>query len=68
MSQIIIYQEISAEREKSINSLLQLCLRHKQTKLRSMPIWNPVSELQLSARIYRPSFHENKPKTIVFTQ
>ncbi len=27
---------------------LQSCLRHKQTKLRSMPIWNPVSEYQLS--------------------
>ncbi len=29
-----------------ITWLLQLCLRHKQTKLRSMPIWNPVSEYQ----------------------
>jgi hypothetical protein len=27
---------------------LQLCLRHKQTNLRSMPIWNPVSEYQCS--------------------
>ncbi len=27
---------------------MQLCLRHKQTKLRSMPIWNPVSEYKLS--------------------
>jgi hypothetical protein len=34
-------QEISAERERSLTWLLQLCLRHKQTKLRSMPIWNP---------------------------
>jgi hypothetical protein len=25
---------------------LKLCLRHKQTKLRSVPIWNPVSEYQ----------------------
>jgi hypothetical protein len=25
---------------------LQLCLRHKQTKLWSMPIWNPISEYQ----------------------
>ncbi len=34
-----INQEISAERERS----MQLCLCHKQTKLRSIPIWNPVS-------------------------
>ncbi len=29
---------------------MQLCLRHKQTKLRSMPIWNPVSESQPSIK------------------
>jgi len=37
-----IHQEIRAERDRS----LQLCLRHKQTKLPSMPIWNPDSEYQ----------------------
>jgi hypothetical protein len=41
-----VNQEISAEREISITVVLQLCLRHKETKLRSMPIWNPVSEYQ----------------------
>ncbi len=45
-----INQEIRAEREWSRTWLLQLCLRHKQTKLRSMPIWNPVSEYQLCSR------------------
>ncbi len=25
---------------------MQLCLRHKQKKLRSMTIWNPISEWQ----------------------
>ena len=39
-----MHQEISAERERSITWLLQLCLHHKQTKLRAMQIWNPVSE------------------------
>jgi hypothetical protein len=29
----LINQEISAERERSITCLLQLCLRYKQTKL-----------------------------------
>jgi hypothetical protein len=32
-----INQEISAERKRSIIWFLQLCLRHKQTKLRFMP-------------------------------
>ncbi len=41
-----INQDISAERERSITWLLPLCLRHKQTKLRSMSISNPVSEYQ----------------------
>jgi len=39
----IIYflnQEISTERERS----LAIVSAHKQTKLRSMPIWNPVFE------------------------
>jgi hypothetical protein len=39
-----INQEISAERERSPTWLLQLCLRHKETKLWSMPIRNPDSE------------------------
>ncbi len=42
----LIIQEISAERERSITRLLRFCLRHKQTKLRFMSIWNPISELQ----------------------
>jgi hypothetical protein len=33
-----INQEISAERERSI----AMCQHYKQTKLRSMSIWNPV--------------------------
>ncbi len=33
---------------------LQLCLRHKQTKLQSMPIWNPVSEYQSCIFHYSP--------------
>ncbi len=39
-----INQEISVERERSITWLLQLC--HKQTQLRSMPIWNLISKYQ----------------------
>ncbi len=50
-----INQEIIAEREKSI-AIVTLCLRHKQTKLRSMPIWNPVSEYQPGVS-FSPVYH-----------
>jgi hypothetical protein len=41
-----INPEISAERERSVAIV---SAHHKQTKLRSMPIWNPVSEYQPEA-------------------
>jgi hypothetical protein len=58
-----INQEISAERERSIIWLLQLFLRHKQTKLRSMPIWNPFSEYQPRTRKNK---YTNEPGREVF--
>ncbi len=48
-----IIQEISAERERSLTLLLQLCLRHKKTKLRSVPIWNP--SLNISPAKFEPT-------------
>jgi hypothetical protein len=41
-----INQEISEERERSV-AIVSAC--RKQTKLRSMPIWNPVFEYQPEA-------------------
>ncbi len=47
----MIHKSRDQRRKVEINNLTSaMWLRHKQTKLCSMPIWNPVSEYQPKAK------------------